>query len=99
MVPISLDSGVSIPPGITDVESFRRWAGADDFPEKGRICYLQGEVWVDMSKEQVFSHVLVKTEITAVLRALTKAEQLGLFLGDGVLLSNADADMIWPGWQ
>ena len=83
---------VSVPEWVKDLSSFRRWAETDDFPEKGRICYLQGMVWIDMSKEQIFTHVLVETEITAVLRALTRAEQLGLLLGDGVLLSNLDAD-------
>ncbi len=46
-----------------------------------------------MSKQQIFTHVLVKTEITAVLRNLVKAQELGLFLGDGALLSNLTADI------
>lgn len=57
---------VSVPDWVVDLESFRRWADADDFPETGRIWFLQGEVWVDMSKEQIFTHVGVKTEIAAV---------------------------------
>lgn len=84
---------VSVPSWVTDLTSFRRWADADDFPEDGRICYLNGEVWVDMSKEQVFTHGAAKTEITVVLGSLVKAGQLGLFLADGVMLSNVDADI------
>jgi Uma2 family endonuclease len=84
---------VSVPGWVTDLAAFRRWADEDDFPETGRICYLDGEVWVDMSKEQLFTHVLVKTEIMTVLSALVKAEQLGLFFGDGAFLSNVDADI------
>lgn len=84
---------VSIPSWVVDMESFRRWADADDFPEDGRIWYLQGEVWVDMSKEQIFTHVLVKTEITIVLGNLVKVGQVGLFLADGALLSNMAADI------
>jgi Uma2 family endonuclease len=91
MVTVVMESEqVSVPGWVRDLESFRRWADADDFPENGRICFLEGEVWVDMSKEQVFSHVLVKTEFTAVLRGLVKQGSLGLFLGDGALLCNAD---------
>jgi hypothetical protein len=45
---------VQIPDWVEDLESFRRWAHSDEFPETGRICYLDGEVWVDMSKEQFF---------------------------------------------
>jgi Uma2 family endonuclease len=84
---------VSVPSWVVDLESFRRWADADDFPEDGRIWFLKGEVWIDMSKEQIFTHVLVKTEIAAVLRNLVKSQELGLFLGDGALLSNIAADI------
>lgn len=83
---------VSVPSWVTDLESFRRWADSEDFPETGRICYLNGEVWVDMSKEQIFTHALVKTKITAVLSALVEAEGLGLLVGDGVMLSNVDVN-------
>jgi Uma2 family endonuclease len=84
---------VSVPEWVKDLASFRRWADSDEFPETGRICYFGGEVWVDMSKEQVFTHVLVKTRMSAVLSELVEAGGLGLFLGDGVLVSNIDADI------
>jgi Uma2 family endonuclease len=84
---------VSVPSWVVDLESFRRWTDADDFPEDGRAWYLQGEVWIDMSREQIFTHVLVKTELTIVLGNLVKRAGLGLFLGDGALLSNITADI------
>jgi Uma2 family endonuclease len=84
---------VSVPEWVRDLASFRRWADSDDFPETGRICWFDGEVWVDMSKEQIFTHVLVKTRITAVLSELVEEGRMGLFLGDGALLSSVDADI------
>lgn len=84
---------VSVPTWVQDMDSFRRWVDAEDFPEESRAWYLKGEVWIDMSREQIFTHVLVKTEITIVLGHLVKAGQLGLFLADGALLSNSDADI------
>lgn len=42
--------------------SFREWAGDNDLPEKAKLCYHRGEVFVEMGKEQLFSHVRVKTE-------------------------------------
>jgi Uma2 family endonuclease len=83
---------VSVPEWVTDLDSFRRWADSEDFPEAGRICYLNGEVWVDMSKEQIFTHVDVKTEIVAVLRPIVKTARMGRLLGDGVFLSNVAAN-------
>lgn len=84
---------ISVPPWVKDLGSFRHWLDADDVPEQARIYYIKGEVFIDMTKEQVFSHVLVKTEYTIVLGGLVKAEQRGLFLVDGVRLSNLRADL------
>jgi Uma2 family endonuclease len=83
---------VTVPDWVVDLESFRRWVDAREVPEKARLWFLGGQVWVDMSKEQVFTHVLVKTKISARLTTLVEAEQLGLYLGDGVRLSHIGAD-------
>jgi Uma2 family endonuclease len=82
-----------VPPGITDLESFRRWADADDFPENARIDYLQGDVWVDLSRQDLFTHVAVKGTFLVVLGALARADSPGLFLGSGAYLSNVAAGM------
>jgi Uma2 family endonuclease len=84
---------VTVPDWVVDLESFRRWVDADDFPEKARLCYLEEEVWVDMSREQVFTHGLVKTEIAHALTGVVKAGRLGKFITDGMRLSNAEANI------
>jgi Uma2 family endonuclease len=83
---------VTIPAWVTDLASFRRWAETDDFPEEGRICWLDGEVWADMSREQIFTHVRLKTRLSAVLDALATEGDMGLFLGDGAMLVNMDVE-------
>lgn len=84
---------VGIPLWVIDLDSFRAWADRNDFPDMGRIDYIKGEVWIDMSKEQIFTHVAVKTEIARVLASLVKAARTGLFFGDGAFVSNVDADI------
>lgn len=84
---------ITLPEWVLDLQSFRRWTDMDVFPEEGRVCYLAGEVWVDMSKEQIFTHVAVKTEFTIALGGLVKSRDLGLFLTDGAYLSNVAADI------
>src|SRR5882762_10015679 len=84
---------VVIPDWVVDLESFRRWTDSDDFPEHGRIWYLQGGVWVDMSKEQLFTHSAVKHEIGFVLTGLIKSADLGHFFPDGVFFCNEAADL------
>lgn len=87
-----VDNCVTIPLWVVDLDSFRRWADSEDFPEKGRFDYIQGKVWIDMSKEQIFTHAVVKNEFNIVLGLLAKTDQRGLYLPDGVLLSNVDVD-------
>jgi Uma2 family endonuclease len=87
------DQVVHIPAWVTDHDSFRRWARSDDFPEKIRVCYLAGEVWVDMSNEQFFTHNQVKGEFNRVLANLAKLGRLGRFVPDGMLLSNVEASL------
>jgi Uma2 family endonuclease len=83
---------VHIPSWVQDHASFRRWVHSDEFPERtGRICYLNGEVWVDMSKEQIFTHNQVKGEFAYVLTGVIKGGRLGRFFSDGVLISNIEA--------
>ncbi len=83
----------SIPRWVTDIHAFRRWLDDNDLPEGANVWWLKGEVWIDMSGEQVFTHVGVKSEITGVLRPLGKRENLGRFFTDGILLSNFAADI------
>lgn len=83
---------VRIPTWVVDHSSFRDWLNSDEFPETGRICFLAGEVWVDMSKEQLLSHNQVKFKFTLVVGGIIEAEKRGRYFPDGVLLSNAEVD-------
>src|SRR5262245_55070832 len=76
-----------------DLATFRHWADSDEYPEKGMICFLQGEVWADMSKQQIFTHLGVKGEYNRVLANLAKAEKRGRYFPDGLFLSNVQADI------
>src|SRR5436305_9278404 len=83
----------NIPAWVKDLASFRRWVEEDDTLEFGRIGYLKGRVWLDMSKEQLYTHNGVKTELTIVLGGLVKSKRLGRYFSDGVLLCNVPADV------
>ena len=87
---ITEDLRIDIPDWVTNLSAFRRWVDEPEFPEKGNIWWLRGKVWADMSKEQIYSHNLVRTEITSVLHFLVKESDAGLLLSDGLLLSNAE---------
>jgi Uma2 family endonuclease len=92
MSTVFIEEKIRVPDWVKDLASFREWAHSPEFPERGRISYLKDEVWVDMSKEQLFSHNQVKAEISVVLGALVKKNRLGIFFPDGVLLSDRETD-------
>lgn len=84
---------VRIPDSVKDLDSFCRWACSDEYPERGRFSFLDGEVWVDMSPEQFYTHNQVKGEFAVVLGGLVKSGRLGRFCHDRMLLRNDDADL------
>ena len=84
---------VHIPLWVSDLETFRHWMDSDESPEKAIVCYLAGEVWVEMSKEQIYSHNQVKTEFARVLASIAKQKRLGRYFSDGLFLTNIEADL------
>jgi Uma2 family endonuclease len=90
---IVIEENICIPGWVVDHESFRRWARSADFPDRGRFSFLDGEIWVDLSMEELCSHNQVKGEYAVVLGSLVKAQQTGLFIHDRMLLSNAMAGL------
>jgi Uma2 family endonuclease len=84
---------VRVPPAVVDLASFRAWAYSDDFPEPGRIDFLDGEIWVDLSMEQLYTHNQVKAEVTSILHPLVRDAGLGRFVTDGMRLTNPDANL------
>jgi Uma2 family endonuclease len=84
---------VRIPSWVNDLESFRRWSRSDDYPERGWVSFLDGEIWVDTHMEQLFVHNLVKTQFTIRLGGLVESEELGYFFSDRAALSNEDANL------
>lgn len=93
MSAIVIEDRVRIPAGIDSLEAFRTWARSDDFPERGRFAYLNGEIWVDLSMEQLFTHNTVKTQFTIVLGSFVQRAGNGYFFSDGTLVSNVKADL------
>ena len=56
---------------------FRAWVHSDDFPEKQRVTFLNGEIYLDMSKEDIFTHASVKTAVAGTMFNLNKEKDFG----------------------
>src|SRR5205823_11999516 len=75
-----IEDRLEIPLGLRTLADFRAWALSDDFPEKGRIDYVQGRIEVDMSPEDLFSHGTPKSEIVMVVGGRAKQRRAGFVL-------------------
>ena len=82
-----------IPAWITDLDSYRRWARSDEFPKSGQYSYLDGEIWVDFSREQLFTHNGVKVAVIYAIMTLLQELRTGKYVADRMLLSNVAAEL------
>src|SRR3989304_3165164 len=92
-VVIASEPEVRVPEEETDLESFRHWAYSKEFPECGKIVFLQGEVWIDMSPERLQSHALLKAQFYLELGRLVRDADLGRFFPDGALWTHVGANI------
>lgn len=83
----------TIPDGLTDLEAFRSWAKSDEYPDRGRFAFLNGNVWMDLSMEAGNSHNRVKTAFAITLGSLVEDLDLGQYFGDGMLVSHTAAGL------
>lgn len=84
---------LEIPLEIGTLAEFRRWALSPEFPERGRIDFIDGTIEVDMSPENVFFHGAIKVELSAEILSRVKELGLGYVLSDCTRVSNAEASL------
>lgn len=88
-----INGELRLPANLTTLDAFRQWARSDDCPEKVRLAFLDGVLWVDLSMEQFYTHNQVKGRIGSVLDRLVEEFDLGLYAPDGMLLSHPAANL------
>src|SRR5208283_5933506 len=96
---VQFDSGaVELPSGaLASLDGFRAWAVSHDYPERGHVSFLNGEIYIDMSPEEIETHNKVKAAIASALFALNETRALGEFYPDGTLLTNDVANRCCAG--
>jgi Uma2 family endonuclease len=82
-----------IPRSAHTLAGFRAWVLSDDFPEKQPVTFLKGEIFLDMSKEDIFTHSAVKTAVAGTLFKLNEELDFGNIFINGVLVTNVEADV------
>jgi hypothetical protein len=92
-VVIQQPENLIVPDWVTDLDSFGRWAESDEFPDDGRIDYLAGEIWIEMSEDKVWSHNQAKAVFFHVLFGLCEESGAGRFFPDGLRITHAEAKL------
>lgn len=87
------ETPVDVPVSALALQGFREWAHSDQFPESGRICFLNGEIFIDMSPEDLESHNLCKFGLYHGWGRFLTEFDIGDAICDGMLLINDDADL------
>jgi Uma2 family endonuclease len=94
---VLLDGNVRIPGEVHALEAFRRWSSGGQFPERGRIDFLQGDIEIDMSPEDLDTHGTVKVAIAACLHTLVAEPGRGaVFVDRARVVSSAAALSVEP---
>jgi Uma2 family endonuclease len=84
---------VRIPRSAATLAGFRAWVKSQDFPEHVRVTFVDGEIYYDMSNEELETHNQPKSEVLRVLMNLNRKLKLGRYYGDGVLVTNEAAEV------
>jgi Uma2 family endonuclease len=87
------ESGVRVPADVFDLPGFLRWVRSGEFPERGRISFLDGEVNVDMSPEELRTHNFLKGDLYSGVDRWVSRLDLGQMFSDRSLLVNEAANL------
>jgi len=84
---------IYIPASAATHAGFRAWATSDAFPEKLRASFINREIVIDMSPEELETHNKVKTEVYRVVGGLIRGLDLGELFSDRTLVTNRAAGL------
>jgi Uma2 family endonuclease len=91
---IILEPGdIEIPSGILDLAEFRTWLRSPEFPQTGRIDWLQGRLEVDVAPEDLETHGSPKSAIAVRLGVLLQETRRGRVYIDRARLTCPGTDL------
>ena len=88
-----LEHDIELPLDVRDLRGFRRWGLSEEFPESGRIDFIQGNIEIDMSPENAFSHGNPKIKLIQALSLIVEKNDLGYLFSDRLRCSSVSADL------
>jgi len=102
---VIFEDQLRVPMDVFELQKFCDWAHSDEYPETGKIAFIDGEIEVDMSPEELTSHNRVKRDLSIDLGTIVRQSDQGELLVDGALLVNESArlatepDLMYCSWD
>jgi Uma2 family endonuclease len=90
---VVVENKITIPGWIDSLESYRRWATSDEYPQSGWVSYLDGIIWVEANMEEFLSHNRVKQAYNGLFYTLLVQHPVGCFVPDRMMLVNEAANL------
>ncbi len=90
---VVITSRLRVPASALHLAGFRRWAQSRTFPRRGKVSFVDGEVHLDTSPEEIRSHNSVKGDVFGALWSHARINNLGVAFADRALLINEDAGL------
>ncbi|MSP63383.1 MAG: hypothetical protein EXR72_24185 [Myxococcales bacterium] len=96
---------VCVPVSAIEHLGFREWATSDEFPENLGAAWVDGEVILDMSPQELEGHSKVQVALTVALGRIVDDEDLGEMHDEQTLLShegaglNCEPDLLFVSWS
>lgn len=90
---VIFEQELRVPTDAFTQEGFQDWVGSEDFPATGRIDFLAGDVEVEMSPEDLYTHGVVKTAIVLTLGDLIVRTDLGDVFTDSTRVTSRFAQL------
>jgi Uma2 family endonuclease len=82
-----------LPASVGTLEGFSAWVTSDDGPRRGKFSFINQEIFIDMSPEELETHNKVKIAVGNTVFNLNDELDLGEFHGDGTQVTNAAAGL------
>ncbi|HBL30637.1 MAG TPA: hypothetical protein DD490_27695 [Acidobacteria bacterium] len=90
---VIFEQELRIPTDAFTPEGFQDWVESEEFPETGRIDFLAGDVEVEMSPEDLYTHGVVKTAFVLTLGDLIVRTDLGDVFTDSTRITSRFAQL------
>src|SRR5437762_5552627 len=87
------ESCITIPASVVDFRSFRDWTLSKDFPQRGRIDFIDGKIEVDMSPANIQRHSAPKTDIGVSIHNIARSRNIGRVYIDQTRVITSDPQL------